>query len=129
MGIRMLFAWLFLAVASQDADAQEFSLCGKTGNIIMTWEEFSACKKELVPTDKSVKVNTFLLMVPKAEKKDTVWIEFVCKGGQFSKSSLEMIEKLHKSKKMGNMMKIDAVELLQSGRDARKTKGITVTIK
>jgi hypothetical protein len=76
-----------------------FSICGKTGNCTMTWEEFSKCKKVLVPTDKKITIGTFLVTVQKAERKDSTYIEFQEKGGLFSKSSLEVIEKASQRQK------------------------------
>ena len=101
-----------------------FSICGKTGNCTMTWEEFSKCKKVLVPTDKKITIGTFLVTV----RKDSTYIEFQEKGGLFSKSSLEVIEKLHKDKKLGNKIVIEAVEILQSGQPARKGVGMVITL-
>jgi hypothetical protein len=105
-----------------------FSICGKTGDCTMTWEEFSKCKKVLVPTDKKITIGTFLVTVQKAERKDSTYIEFQEKGGLFSKSSLEVIEKLHKDKKLGNKIVIEAVEILESGKAARKGAGMVITL-
>ncbi len=105
-----------------------FSLCGKTGDCTMTWEEFSKCKKVLVPTDKKIQVGTFIVTVKKAERKDSTYIEFPQKGGVFSKSSIEAIEELHKNKKLGDKIVIEAVEILESGKAARKGAGMVITL-
>ena len=123
--IVFLFLLGFTAVAQKDPVV---SFCGRSGNITMTWEEFSACKKELVTDDKKVQVGSFILFVPKAEKKDSTMIEFQVRGGLFNKQAKETIEKLHKDKKLGKKLVIEAVEVLESGRSARKVPGITITL-
>lgn len=105
-----------------------FSFCGKTGNTSMSWDEFIACKKELTVTDSKTSINSFMVTIQKAEKKDTLSVQYKCKKNQFSPTLLEAIEKLHKSKKMGNKILIEDVELLQSGQAARKDPGITIML-
>jgi hypothetical protein len=132
MGVKflsVLSVFLFTALSASAQGKAELSFCGKTGNQSMTWEEFSACKKELVAIDKNLKINSFIVLVGKAEKKDTVWTEYISKGSTFSKTAIEAMEKLHKNKKMSNTIKIEAVEILQSGRDGRKVPGMTITLK
>ncbi len=94
----------------------------------MTWDEFSACKKEIVSTDKKVQIGSFILFVPKNEKKDSTMIEFQIKGNLFNKQAKETIEKLRKDKKLGKKLVIEAVEVLESGKSARKVPGLTITI-
>ena len=107
--------------------APEYSLCGKTGDCTMTWDEFSKCKKELV-ADKGLSIGSYIVTVMKSEKKDSVFIEYPIKGNTFSKSSLEMIEKLHKDKKLGKKILIEAVQVLESGKEARKVPGMVITL-
>jgi hypothetical protein len=121
---------LFLMIASSVFAQKEkslYSLCGKTGNSSMSWDEFMKCKKELI-TEKGTSIGSFVLTIQKAEKKDTIMIEYVCKGNLFSKQANESIEKLHKDKKMGNKVLIEAVEILQSGKEARKVPGMVITL-
>jgi hypothetical protein len=103
-------------------------MCGKTGNCSMTWDEFMSCKKELLTNDKSVSINSFILTIQKAEKRDTIQIEYPSKGNAFSKQALESIEKLHKDKKMGNKVLIEAVNVVQSGKEARKVPGMVIIL-
>lgn len=94
----------------------------------MTWDEFTACKKEIISTDIKVQVGSFILFVPKNEKKDSTMIEFQIKGNLFNKQAKETIEKLHKDKKLGKKLVIEAVEVLESGKPARKVTGLTITL-
>ncbi len=118
---------LFIS-AHSFAQAPAFSLCGKTGDCSMTWDEFIKCKKELVTTDKNVSISSFRLTVQKLKKKDFVFLEFPQKGNAFSKASLDMIEELHKDKKLGSKLEIDAVEVVQSGKAAKKVPGMIITL-
>lgn len=94
----------------------------------MTWDEFSKCKKELVTNDKKLSIGSFILTITKKEKKDSVFVEFPAKGSMFSKSALETIEKLHKDKKLGTKVLIEAVQVLESGKEARKVPGMVITL-
>jgi hypothetical protein len=126
--IKVLF--MLLVISSLTFAQKEkplYSLCGKTGNSTMPWDEFMKCKKELI-TEKGVTIGSFILTIQKAEKRDTVQVEYVCKGNVFSKQALESIEKLHKDKKMGNKILIEAVEVLQSGKEARKVPGMVIML-
>lgn len=105
-----------------------YSLCGKTGNCSMSWDEFMSCSKQLTATNNKIQVSSFVLTISKAEKKDTIQIEYPSKGNQFSKQALESIDKLHKDKKMGNTVLIEAVQVVESGKDARKVPGMTITL-
>ena len=94
----------------------------------MTWDEFMSCKKELIADEKGVSINSFILTIQKAEKKDTIQIEYPSKGNAFSKQALESIQELHKKKKMGNKVLIEAVQVVQSGKEARKVPGMVITL-
>lgn len=94
----------------------------------MTWDEFMSCKKELVTTDTKLSVGSYIVTLTKAEKKDTTYIEFPVKGNVFSKSAQESIEKLRKDKKLGNKVLIEAVQILESGKEARKVPGMIITL-
>jgi hypothetical protein len=123
----LIFLFLFTGVSAQ---TREFSFCGKNNaEVSMSWDEFLSCKKELIPRDKGVTINSFVLTIAMPQKKDTVWTEYICKGNVVSKTALAAIDKLHKNGKMGNTVKIDAVEVLQSGREGRKAAGMTITLK
>jgi hypothetical protein len=121
---------LLLTTLASSAQKEKplYSMCGKTGNCSMTWDEFMSCKKELVANEKGVSINSFILTIQKAEKKDTVQIEYPSKGNMFSKQALESIEELHKKKKMGNKVLIEAVQVVQSGKEARKVPGMVITL-
>jgi hypothetical protein len=127
----VIFLFLLIAVSVQaQKEAPLYSLCGKSGNCSMSWEDFMKCKKELVPVEKGITIGSFLLTIQKSQgKKDTISIEYPSKGNLFSKSALESIEKLHKDKKMGNKVMIDAVQVLQSGREARRVPGMTIILQ
>jgi hypothetical protein len=124
-------AILLILISTQVTFAQKekplYSFCGKTGSCTMTWDEFTKCKKELVP-EKGVSIGSYVLTIQKAEKKDTVQIEYVCKGNAFSKQANESIEKLHKDKKMGSKVLIEGVEVLQSGKESRKVPGMIIIL-
>lgn len=121
-----LLLFLLATVSFAQKGTPLYSLCGKSGNCAMSWDEFMSCRKVLAPVDKSIQIGTFMVTIQQASKKDTLSIEFPSKGGVFSKSSLETIEKLHKQKKMGGKVVIDAVQILQSGKDARKGPSMTI---
>lgn len=93
----------------------------------MTWDEFSKCKKQLI-ADKGLSVGSFILTITKKEKKDSVFVEYPCKGNAFSKSALENIEKLHADKKLGTKISIEAVQILESGKEARNVPGMVITL-
>ncbi len=111
------------------AQAPAFSFCGKSGDCSMTWDEFTACKKELITTDKNVSISSFVLTIKKAQKKDFVFVEYPANGNTLSKASVEMIEKLHKDKKLGDKLEIGTVEVVQSGKAAKKVTGMVITLK
>ncbi len=119
---------LFIS-ANTFAQAPAFSLCEKTGDCTITWNEFTKCKKQLVTTDKNISISSFRLTIQKAKKKEFIFVEFTEKGNAFSKASLDMIEELHKDKKLGSKLEIDAVEVVQSGKAARKVPGMVITLK
>ena len=122
-------AFFFLTIASFAQNTKPaFSFCGKSVECTMTWDEFMACKKELTPIDKNTSISSFVLTIRKAEKKDFIFLEFPSKGNAFSKASIEMIEKLHKEKKLGEKLEIDAVELVQSGKAAKKVSGMIIIL-
>jgi hypothetical protein len=123
----LIFVFSMLSGFAQKEKAL-YSMCGKTGNCSMTWDEFISCKKELITNDKSVSINSFILTIQKAEKRDTIQIEYPSKGNAFSKQALESIEKLHKDKKMGNKVLIEAVQVVQSGKEARKVPGMVIIL-
>jgi hypothetical protein len=126
---KLIFGLLILALSGfAQKEKPVYSFCGKTGNCSMTWEEFMSCKKELITNDKGISVNSFILTIQKAEKKDTIQIEYPSKGNAFSKQALESIEELRKKKKMGNKVLIEAVQVVQSGREARKVAGMVITL-
>ncbi len=120
---------LFISIQAVGAQTKPaFSLCGKTGDCTMTWEEFTTCKKELTTTDPAVSIGSFIVTVKKANKKDFEFLEFPAKGNKFSAAALEMIEKLHKDKKLGDTIAIDTVEVVQSGKAAKKVPGMVITL-
>ena len=130
--MKKFFKVLFVILVSTQISfaqkkAPEYSLCGKMGDCTMTWDEFSKCKKELV-ADKGLSIGSYIITVMKSEKKDSIYIEYPIKGSVFSKSSLEKIEELHKDKKLGKKILIEAVQLLESGKEARKVPGMVITL-
>lgn len=122
----------FILVSVQYGQAQNtkpaFSFCGKTGECKMTWDEFMACKKELESVDKNVAISSFILTIEKAEKKDYVLLEFPAKGNKITKQAMDMIEKLHKEKKLGSKIEIDTVEVVQSGKAAKRVPGMIIIL-
>lgn len=130
MELRVKVIVVLLVLASSVFAQKEkalYSFCGKTGNATMSWDEFMKCKKELVP-EKGISIGSYVLTIQKAEKKDTVQIEYISKGSAFSKQANESIEKLYKDKKMGNKILIEGVEILESGKAARKVPGMTIML-
>ena len=131
MGVimRSFIAAFFILFLVQPAAAQNaFTFCDKAGDCSMTFEEFAACKKMLVTTDKETSVSSFVLTVKKKEKKDYVFLEFSSKSNTIGKDALQMIDQLHKDKKLGDKIEISNVEVVQSGKAARKVNGMVITI-
>ena len=122
----------FIFVVAQSVSAQEkpaFSFCDKTGDVTMTWDEFMACKKQLVTLDKNASISSFILTIKKAGKRDYVFVEFPAKGNTFTKGAMDEIEKLRKEKKLGDKIEISNVEVVQSGKAAKQVPGMVITIK
>ncbi len=122
----------FIFVVAQSVSAQEkpaFSFCEKTGDVTMTWDEFMACKKELITLDKKASISSFILTIKKAGKKDYVFVEFPAKGNTFTKGAMDEMEKLRKEKKLGDKIEISNVEVVQSGKAAKQVPGMVITIK
>ncbi len=105
-----------------------FTFCGKQGDCSFTYDEFLKCEKKLITTDSKTFVNSFMVTVQKKEKKETYSIQYKSKGNTFSKDVIESMEKLYKSKKLGNTVLIEDVEIIQSGQAAKKDAGITITL-
>ena len=106
-----------------------FSFCDKTGDVTMTWDEFTACKKQLVTLDKNASISSFILTIKKAGKRDYVFVEFPAKGNTFTKGAMDEMEKLRKEKKLGDKIEISNVEVVQSGKAAKQVPGMIITIK
>jgi len=119
---------VLISIQISFAQAPAFSFCGKTGDCTMTWDEFMKCKKQLIVTDKNISISSFIVTIQKAKKKDFIFLEFSEKGNTFSKATLDMIEELHKENKMGSKVQIDAVEVVQSGKAARKVPGMVIML-
>ena len=118
---------IFISVQSFAQNAH-YSFCGKTGDCTMTWEEFTNCKKELTTTDKNTTISSFIVTIQEAKKKDFVFSEYPAKGNAFSKASLDMIDELRKKKKLGNKLLIDNVEIVQSGKAAKKAPAMVIIL-
>ena len=122
----------FIFVVAQSVSAQEkpaFSFCEKTGDVTMTWDEFIACKKQLVTLDKNASISSFILTIKKAGKREYVFVEFPAKGNTFTKGAMDEMEKLRKEKKLGDKIEISNVEVVQSGKAAKQVPGMVITIK
>ncbi|MGQ0830015.1 MAG: hypothetical protein ACT4ON_16630 [Bacteroidota bacterium] len=120
---------LVLFITAQSfAQNNLYSFCGKSGDCTMTWEEFMECKKELVSTDKNASISSFVVTIQEIKKKDFIFSEYPAKGNVFSKASLDMIKELRKKKKIGNKLLIDNVEIVQSGKAAKKASAMVITL-
>lgn len=135
MGIKMkrivgvlFFVFVFVQFGHAQNAKPVFSFCGKTGDVTMTWDEFMACKKELVTVDKNASISSFILTIKKAGKKDYEFVEFPAKGNTFTKGAMDTIEKLHKEKKLGDKLEITNVEVVQSGKAAKQVPGMVITL-
>ncbi len=129
--MKYVVSLLFFVLVSFQATGQEkpaFSFCGKTGDITMTWDEFLACKKEIVTLDKAASVSSFIVTIKKKEKKEFVFVEFPAKGNAFTKGAMDMIEKLQAEKKLGDKIEITNVEVVQSGKAAKQVPGMVITL-
>jgi hypothetical protein len=105
-----------------------YILCDKSGDCSMTWDEFTQCKKTLITTDKAMSVSAFVVTVKKLGKKDVEFLEFSSKTNSFPKEALQMIDELKKNKKLGDKIEISNVEVVQSGKPARKVNGMIITL-
>lgn len=129
--MKHLFSILFFVFVAVQVNAQEkpaVSFCGKIGEITTTWDEFMACKKEIVTLDKAASISSFIVTIKKKEKKDYVFVEFPAKGNQFTKGAMDAIQQLHKDKKLGDKIEITNVQVVQSGKAAKEVPGIVITI-
>jgi len=124
----LFFVFVFVHLGFTQNEKPVFSFCGKTGEVTMTWDEFMACKKELVTIDKNVSISSFILTIKKAGKKDYEFVEFPAKGNTFTKGAMDTIEKLHKEKKLGDKLEITNVEVVQSGKAAKQAPGMVIIL-
>jgi len=74
---------------------------------------------------------SFSVTVKQKQKKDSIFSEYSQKGNKIDKYTLEAIEKLHADKKLGNTnnLLIDNVEIVQSGKAAKKAPPMIITLK
>jgi len=105
-----------------------FSFCGKNTECSLSFDEFISCKKELQAIDSKTSINSFVVTIQKIEKKETYSVQYKSKGKVFSKTLVEAIEKLHKEKKLGNIVLIEDVEIIQSGQSAKMDSGFKITL-
>ncbi|MFL5764890.1 MAG: hypothetical protein ACJ77K_13175 [Bacteroidia bacterium] len=128
--MRFLLVSFFFFISLKLTVAQNavYTICGKSGNCTMTWDEFTQCKKSLITTDKAMSVSAFVVTVKKLGKKDYEFMEYTSKTNNFPKEALEMIDKLKKDKKLGDTIEISNVEVVQSGKAARKVNGMIITL-
>jgi hypothetical protein len=126
---RFLIAALFTVFSiGMHAQNAVYTLCGKSGNCTMTWDEFTQCKKSLLTVNKEMSVSSFVVTVKKLGKKDVEFLEFSSKSNSFPKEALQMIDELKKDKKLGDKIEISNVQVVQSGKAARQVDGMIITL-
>jgi hypothetical protein len=135
--MKKIFVLLLAVSASVNAFSQKenskpmFTLCGKSGDCTMTWDEFKACKKELLPVEKNVSVVSYTvsMRVVPLEGKDSVFVDFPNTGSAFSKATLEGVDKLINEKRVvGGKIFIEAVKVSRDGKEM-KTPGMVIKLK
>ncbi|MBL7883661.1 MAG: hypothetical protein JNL69_06305 [Bacteroidia bacterium] len=126
--VKYLFILSVIVCFAFGEKAHGFSFCGKNADCSLSFDEFIMCKKELIATDSKTSINSFVVTIQKIEKKETYSVQYKSKGKMFSKTLIEAIEKLHKDKKLGNIVLIEDVEIIQSGQAAKKDSGFKITL-
>src|SRR5205809_1078644 len=101
------------AFSQKVASKPMFTLCGKSGDCTMTWDEFKKCQKELMPIDKNLKIVSFtvsVLTIP-LSGKDTVYVDYGNTGNALSKETKDALEKLISEKRVArNKILIEEVK-------------------
>lgn len=115
-----------LSISAYGQDRKYASFCDKTGDITMTWDEFSSCKKELGMIEPNLMVISFVMSI----KANGVFTDYVCKENIMSSQAVEALEKLHKEKTFEGKILIE--EVMVKGVNStgiRKVPGLAITIK
>jgi hypothetical protein len=121
---------IFLSILSLQAMSQEtksfFSFCDKSGNITMTRDEFSNCKKELVSSEANLVITSFKVSI----LKEGVFTEYKITGNTFSGEALDAIVKSSGDKTFNGKILIEDVKVkgVNSERE-RVVPGMVITIK
>jgi hypothetical protein len=128
--ICLTFATLGFAQKS-DKSKSFYSFNGKTGDVVMTWDEFAKIKKELVSTDSDVKIKSFtvsMLFIAQGSK-DSLFMEQPNVGNSFDAKTIEVLEKLRSDdKRPVKKVLIENVKIIQKGAEL-KAPGMTITLK
>jgi len=119
---------LFVAVVStinafsqKQNDKSLYTFCGKSGDCIMTLDEFEKSKKQLTPIDESLKIISFTMVVG----VEGSYAEYSSTGSLFSSQANDAIEKFVKA---GNKILIEQVQISQSDKII-KVPGMVITLK
>ncbi len=108
-----------------------FTFCGKSGVCTMTLDEFTKCSKEITPSDKNMKINSFHVSEMEYTKggKDSVFTDWENKGNTFSKNTIDEIEKLIRNKKPIAKLFIENVDITQGDSKVKNSNIIIIKIK
>ena len=126
-----LFAATTSAFSQKQPDKALYTLCSKSGDCTMTWDEFKRCNKELTPNDKNLKIVSFtvsVLVVP-LTGKDSVYVDYGNTGNAFSKETNDALDKLINEKRIvRNKILIEEVKASKDGKEMKIT-GMVIKLK
>jgi hypothetical protein len=124
---------ILVSVLSLNAFGQDykfFSVCEKTGDATMTWEEFSKCSKELKAKDAHLRITSFTVSILAGKGEEKVFMDYPIKGSVISQQAIDAIEKAHKEGTFGGKILIEKVMI--AGKDSdmeRNVPGMIINIK
>jgi enhancing lycopene biosynthesis protein 2 len=96
-----------------------YAFCGKSGECTVSFTEFKKCIKELTKTDKDLKIISFVIsaQVMEPETKQNFFEDHPNQGNDFSKTTIEWLEKVIKEQRLiNNRFLIEDVKIEQDGK-------------
>jgi hypothetical protein len=96
-----------------------YTFCGKSDNCTISFNEFKSCIKELTKTEKDLKIKSFIIsaQVISPVTKEKFFEDHPNVGNDFSKETIEWLEKALKEKRLvNNRFLIEDVRIEQSGK-------------
>ncbi len=127
--VTILLLSLTMTAFAQKAKMEPmFTFAGKSGDISMTWDEFSKAKKELSPAGSVTSIKSFTISVLVVSDKGSVYIDYANPGNKFSAESIAAIEKMQKSATPGNQILVESV-IVNKDKQEVKSPGMLIKLK